>query len=165
MSDKINILVTGCGGDIGQSIGKILKNSNLVKSVFGTDLTMNHAGVFIYDACYILPRCDNENYLNSLKGIIEKNNINVLIPISEAEIRFFHENNITEEKLNVKIIIANKEALEVGLDKYKTSIFLKNSNLPFPITNLMSNKEEMPFPFIIKSRLGSGSKNVFWLRM
>ena len=161
MSDKINILVTGCGGDIGQSIGKILKNSNLVKSVFGTDLTMNHAGVFIYDACYILPRCDNENYLNSLKGIIEKNNINVLIPISEAEIRFFHENNITEEKLNVKIIIANKEALEVGLDKYKTSIFLKNSNLPFPITNLMSNKEEMPFPFIIKSRLGSGSKNVF----
>ena len=47
MSKKLNILVPSCGGDIGQSIGKILKDSGHV--IFGQDITKKTPSKFIYD--------------------------------------------------------------------------------------------------------------------
>lgn len=158
---KFNILVTGCGGDIGQSIGKILVESNLFKSVLGADINLNHAGIFIYSNCFILPRCDDKNYLDTLTHLIKENNIHILIPISEAEIRFFNTHGISEKELYVKIILANSQALSVGLDKFRTSHFLKDSNLPFPKTFLLSSQVSLQFPLIVKNRYGSGSKNIF----
>ena len=54
MKDKLKVLVTGCGGDIGQSIGKILKSKpELFTLVIGADLHQDHAGKFIFDKCYM----------------------------------------------------------------------------------------------------------------
>ena len=39
MNKALNILVTGCGGDIGQSIGKILSKSSYTKNLFGIDIS------------------------------------------------------------------------------------------------------------------------------
>ena len=39
MSKRLNILVTGCGGDIGQSIGKILLESKYTKNLYGIDIS------------------------------------------------------------------------------------------------------------------------------
>jgi carbamoyl-phosphate synthase large subunit len=161
MDKKLNVLVTGCGGDIGQSIGKILKEQDIFNAVLGADLTRNHAGIIIFDSCFILPRCDNATYLSSLQAVINNNAIDLLIPVSEAEVRFFYDNEITEAKLSVKIIIANREALAVGLDKLATSEFLKNNNLPYPKTGLISLTDKIKLPCIVKSRNGAGSKNVF----
>ena len=47
MNKRYNVLVTSCGGDIGQSIGKILKNLNCL--AFGWDISSNNASKFIYD--------------------------------------------------------------------------------------------------------------------
>ena len=78
---KYNILVTGCGGDIGQSVGKILKELQIVSKLIGTDINKAHAGIFIYDECFILPNCEDHDYLLSLKEIIRANNIDILIPL------------------------------------------------------------------------------------
>lgn len=161
MNKKLNVLVTGCGGDIGQSIGKILKECDLFDAVLGTDLNNDHAGIMIFDRCFILPRCDNKIYLSSLENIIGVNKIDLIIPVSEAEIRFFYEHNLTEEQLNVQIIIANRGALSIGLDKLTTSEFLKENNLPYPKTSLISNNHDVMLPCIVKSRNGSGSKKLF----
>lgn len=164
MNNKIIVLVTGCGGDIGQSIGKILKECDMFASVLGADLNMNHAGIIIFDNCFILPRCSDATYLDSLQLLLKFNKIDVLIPVSEAEIRFFYDNNVTESQLGVKIIIANREALGVGLDKLATSEFLKNNKLPYPETSLISTGNEIKLPCIVKSRSGAGSKNIFLAR-
>jgi len=160
MNRKLNILVTGCGGDIGQSIGKILKENDLFDRILGADLNMHHAGIMIFDKCFTLPRCNEGAYLGELKKMLKANEIDILIPVSEAEIRFFYHNDITEEQLSVKIIIANKEVLATGLDKLATSQFLKNNELPYPQTGLISADQNFVFPCIVKSRDGAGSKNV-----
>jgi carbamoyl-phosphate synthase large subunit len=161
MNKKLNVLVTGCGGDIGQSIGKILKECELFESIFGTDLNLNHAGIMIFDECFILPKCNSSIYLDSLKKLIKNYSIDLLIPVSEAEIRFFYEENISEDQLGTKLIIANRAALSIGLDKLRTSEFLKENNLVYPHTSLISNSLDIKLPCIIKSRNGSGSKNIF----
>ena len=48
MVKAFNILVTGCGGDIGQSIGKILLEAPFTRKLFGIDISDKNASQFIY---------------------------------------------------------------------------------------------------------------------
>lgn len=160
---KYNIVVTGCGGDIGQSIGKILKESQLFEKVIGTDVTDEHAGKFIFDQMIKLPLCSSQDYSNRLEKLIKEHNIDLLLPISEPELRMLTEQGIESNYLNTKLICANLRSREVGFDKLMTSDFLKQANLPFPETFVISTKSPKQLPLILKSRKGSGSKSIFIL--
>lgn len=160
---KYNILVTGCGGDIGQSIGKILKESPLFNKVIGSDLNDEHAGRFIYDQMVKLPLCSSEDYFDSLQDLIKELDIDFLLPISEPELRKFTEKKIDWVFHSAKLICANLKSREIGFDKLATSNFLKDSNLPFPESDVIGTMLDCKLPVILKSREGSGSKAIFIL--
>ena len=69
---KYNILVTGCGGDIGQSIGKILRENALFNKVIGSDINDEHAGKFIFDQIIKIPLCTSPDYFDSLQNLIKQ---------------------------------------------------------------------------------------------
>lgn len=162
---KFNILVTGCGGDIGQSIGKILLDSKIIDNLYGIDISDKTPAKFIFPNFMVgLPVC-HPSYLKSLKRLIKINKIDLLIPISEPELRFFSENKIFDRLGKSKIITCSDLALEIGFDKFKTIHFLENNNLPFPKTfkaNKIKNLDK--FPYVLKSSRGSGSKNVHLIK-
>src|SRR5688500_18799180 len=89
MSKAYNVLVTGCGGDIGQSIGKVLKGNPLIAKTFGCDLHSEHAGTFIFDTCFIVEKASSPQYLKGLQEIIETHKIDFLIPATEHELIVF----------------------------------------------------------------------------
>lgn len=161
MRPSYNILVTGCGGDIGQSIGKILKANKLFNKVIGCDLSDEHAGIFIFDKIIKVPRCTADNYVSTLQNIIASEQIDIWLPIAEPELRMMAENGITASFLGKPLICANQKALEVGFDKFRTAMFLKQSSLPFPETFLVEGLATPQLPVVMKSRSGSGSKLVF----
>ena len=162
MNKELNILVTGCGGDIGQSIGKILKQSRYTKNLYGIDISDKNPAQFIYPNFSIgLPFTDPQ-YVKSLEAFIETYEIDIVVPIAEPELRFFSSYDIKNRIGNAKLITASSLALEIGFDKYKTADFLKKQNLPFPKTVLAKDiKTITEFPIILKSRTGSGSKNIY----
>lgn len=155
-----NILVTAAGGDIGQSIGKILKE-NKDYSIVGCDISDENAGVFIFDNFEIVPMCSSINYLESLNAILDKYKIELIIPTSEAEIKFFMKEGYLEFYRNIPVVAPSQEILEIGFDKLATANFLKQQSLPYPITEIVSEMEEVSIPCIVKSRQGAGSKNIF----
>ncbi len=160
MKHKINILVTGCGGDIGQSVGKILNESSYINNLYGCDISDKNAAKFIYSNFFLGLRCSDDNYISNLEDLVKAKKIDIVIPISEPELRFFSKKNISKIG-NAEMIIASSEALKIGFDKMKTADFLKKEHLPFPITcdiSLIDIVEN--FPVIVKSRTGSGSSNV-----
>lgn len=161
MKTQYNILVTGCGGDIGQSIGKILKASFLFANVIGCDMTDEHASIFIYDKFIRIPCCNTPNYIASLEAIILQESIDIVLPISEPELRLLSKKKIESSFLNKVLICANLEAMEIGFDKYATAKFLEAALLPFPQTDLISKIVEPIFPLVLKSRSGAGSKSIF----
>ena len=59
------------------------------------------------------------------------------------------------------VVMANRKALEIGLDKLKTAEMLKECGLPFPWTVDAEAGEPLEFPCILKAREGSGSKAVY----
>lgn len=161
MKSKLNVLITGCGGDIGQSIGKILKSKpEIFNLVVGTDLHQEHAGKFIFDKCYSLPRCDNDGYQFKVLDIIEKNQIDIVIPISEPELRYMEKHQYQDDFFGRPVVMANQKSLQVGFDKKLTSDFLACHKLPFPDTSLILDYNKNEYPVLIKSRDGSGSKSI-----
>jgi carbamoyl-phosphate synthase large subunit len=161
MKTKFNILVTGCGGDIGQSIGKILKQSSYVNQFFGCDISDKNAGKFIFENFFVSERCTSPNYLSFVENVINEKNIDIVIPIAEPELRFYAEKGIVDKIGSAKLLTASLEAIEVGFDKLKTANFLEAENLPFPLTqNLSAVKQPEQFPVILKSKTGSGSSTV-----
>ncbi|WP_310559561.1 ATP-grasp domain-containing protein [Flavobacterium sp.] len=164
IKEKINVLVTGCGGDIGQSIGKILNEYNLINNLYGCDISDKNAAKFIYTNFFLGLPCKDSNYISNLEKIVEEKNIDFIIPVSEPELRFLSKENINKIG-NSELIMASSVALEVGFDKLKTADFLKKENLPFPITQTVANIDSVEkFPVIMKSRTGSGSSTVSIVR-
>ncbi len=157
---QYNILVTGCGGDIGQSIGKILSSNQICRSIVGCDIHLNHPGKFIYDSVDILPKCSDKNYKNELRRLIEKYKINLVIPASEQELRLFTIDPSFEEEF--PILAVNRKSREVGFDKYKTFEFLKIHDLPYPETYLENQigSNKLKYPCIMKGRTGAGGSDL-----
>lgn len=158
----LNILVTGCGGDIGQSLGKILIKSPFTKNLFGIDISDKNAAQFIYPHFSIGLRLTDSQFLNKLEAFIINHEIDVVIPIAEPELRYFSEQKILDKIGKAKMITASSLALEVGFDKFRTAEFLKTEGFPFPKTYLAKDIQDIDaFPVILKSRTGSGSKNIY----
>jgi len=162
---KINVLISGCGGDLGASIARICKENEIFAKVVGCNNNDRHFSKYIVDSFYLVNNFGTEEYRNQIKNIIEKEKIDLVVPVSELEIRLI----AADERLNnfgeVPYLSANNKSLEIGLDKLKTVNFLKEIGVPYPETYLFSEMHnELSYPFIIKSRNGYGSKAVFLIK-
>ena len=154
------ILVTGCGGDIGMGIGRILKMSEVCERVIGCDVHKDHPGIFIFDECEVVQGADSENFLETISETIIRHSVDLIIPTSEPELRFLYNKNLLSLIANVPVLVPNEKAMTVGLDKLKTADFLKSINLPYPWTKVVKEGIPAELPCIIKSRYGSGSRDV-----
>lgn len=159
MKKKINILVTGCGGDFGMNIGRILKMTDAADRLIGVDMLTHHAGSMVFDKCKVVKRADHQNYFQNLGKIVKKYSIQLIIPTPEAEIRAFFNKNYLDEFEGVPLILPNKKAIEAGLDKLETVKFLKENKLVYPWTRSVK-EDPKELPCIIKPRFDQGSKNV-----
>jgi carbamoyl-phosphate synthase large subunit len=160
MKKTYNILVTGCGGDISQSMGKILRQYPRADRVIGCDIHNDHAGHFIFHECFLVERASSPNYLTVLKKLIIDQQVDIVVPATEYELEFL----VTNPDANLgdcKVIRPNDFAIQTGLDKYVTAKFLEKSGLPFPRTELLENLQQVDLPCIVKSRRGSGSKSLY----
>lgn len=154
-----NILITGVGGDIGQSIIKCLKAVNRHTWLIGCDIDKYAAGQVMVHKFYIAPPVKNKDaYCRFIEKIIGKENIDYIFPSTEAEIEFFNDSRPRWDK-KAKIFINSQNVLDCFLDKYKTIRFLQDNKVLCPKTYLLKNyKKGLVFPCIIKQRKGSGGK-------
>ncbi|BEU86836.1 ATP-grasp domain-containing protein [Selenomonas sp. TAMA-11512] len=152
------VLVTGCGGDIGLAIGRILQESKVADSVIGCDIQEDHAGHVFFDRCYIAERATSPNYIDVLLQLVEEEQIDLIIPSSEPELRTLYANDFFGRR--ELFLTANRKAMEIGFDKYRTAEFLREHGLPHPWTQIAAHGMPQEFPCILKSRTGCGSKAV-----
>lgn len=155
-----NILITGCGGDIGLTLGDIAKTENAAAGVFGCDMTTGHPGASVFDACDIVPRADDAGYLDALERIADRRRIDAIVPMSEAEIARLAQDGSLEKFRGRDVIAANPKAVETGLDKFNTYRMLIDAGLTAPWTILVGEGDPKAFPCIVKPRRGQGGKGL-----
>ena len=166
--------VTGTGSLIGQSIIKSIINSSVSDKVdvIGFDYFQNTIGSFWTSKNYILPDILNnsvreEEWLEAIVDIIKKNSIELIFIGVDFELEIFskHKTKI-EIETGAKIIVSNIKSIQIANDKLLTYQFLKNNNLNYPETDLLSiiNIEDIKYPKIIKPRIGYRSRDVHLLK-
>jgi carbamoyl-phosphate synthase large subunit len=156
-----NVLITAIGGDIAQGIAAILRQSFPDWRLTGMDVHSRHAGSLFVDQFHEAPRASDPAYEDALKGIVSRDAIDLVIPMSEAELQLLSSRGYGEVGA-ARLLMANPLAIEVGADKLRTVQFLESIGVPAPWTELAGNfLPQKHLPCIFKPRRGAGSKAVF----
>ena len=111
------------------------------------------------DAFYKVPVASDKDYLPAVESIIEKESIEIVLPISEPELAVLAQE---QNQFNgVAWLTCGKEVIATGLDKLVTAGRLASLGLPVPWTYPVAAGFPSEYPCILKSRSGSGSRAVF----
>lgn len=153
-----NVLVPGASAPAGINTIKSLKLANFKGKVLSTDSNALSAGFYLSDYSEVIPEVDSNDYLEVLFKIIDKYDINVLMPSSGHDIFPFSENKEKLKRNGVIAVVSERDVLEICRDKILTFEHLnKKFNLPFTTDNKNNISE---FPIIAKPRYGKGSRDI-----
>lgn len=155
---ELNILITGAAGDIARSISRILESKG-VTNLYGIDLNGDFPSSLYYKKFEISYRVDESEYINFIERFISDNSIDLIVPTSEAEIRYFNEKRINQI-CNATLIMASNNIMDVGFDKLKTMDYLEQLGIDTPWTIDAGKGAPNEYPCIYKSKSSSGSKEV-----
>lgn len=145
---KINVLIFPAGEINSIELHNALSSCVNI-NLFGASSIDRH-GEFIFKN-YIsgVPLISDKNFLDEFNKIIRKNNIDVIFPTHDTVAEFFSQN---QDKIQAKIIVANKKTSKICRDKKKTFELFKHESFCPKIYNKISR-----YPVFIKPRTGQGS--------
>ena len=155
----MNVLISGVASDIGFGAGRIMRNWGWTGRLYGIDIQSEHPGEFIFDQQSVAPRADDASFLNWLAHYIERHNIGLFIPTSEAEIAVLSANGL-QAIAGARILMANRQAIRVSLDKWACMSFLADRGLRVPQNGIVGEVQPFNYPVIVKPRAGQGSKQI-----
>ncbi|MBS4538823.1 ATP-grasp domain-containing protein [Clostridium sp. D2Q-11] len=159
----MNILLTSAGRRT-KLIEYFLAEFKGLGKVIVTDCDPLAPALYIADKGYIVPRIDDESYLDALKKIIKKEGIGAVLSLIDPELSLLSQWKSELEKLDVKVIVSDKEAVLTCFDKFRMFEFLKKCGLKCAETyiDIESFKADyrlnkIKFPVFVKPRKGSAS--------
>jgi len=154
------VLITGCRFEIGQGLCRILKMTGTANVVIGSDFTADHAGVMIFDHFEQTTHPNDPGYFNSIRQVVRKHDVDLIIPMSEAEILLFANKGYCTSFEGIPVLTANEEAILIGQDKLATVEFLAEQGFLYPWTTVVGSNDPREIPCIIKPRQGNEGEDV-----
>ena len=133
-----NILITGIGGDLGQSISRVISDEFQEINIYGSDLNNLNSGNLFCDEIYFLPFASDSNYISNLVDLMNKLKIDLLIPSTEQE-QSKILTNLKNNKLQNFDVLGCFEIYSIGRDKLVTIEWLSDKGIQVPYTKLISN--------------------------
>jgi len=170
--EKINILVLGVGGNVGQGIITALKISEIPCKIIGACISADSLGLYMCDSSYISPYANDKYFIDWVIDLCNKENVLMIFSGVEEVIYILKLNlEILQAQTSALFISSSLEKLNIGNDKYNTVEWLKNNGLNYP---QYANSEEIDsvkalvarcgFPLIGKPNKGKGSSGIIILK-
>ena len=131
--------------------------------IVAADMSQLAAGLYSGDISYLVPAASSSDYLDRLSEIFEKEKIDYYFPGTDVELKFCAKNKLyIEQSFGVDVVISPLDAIEVSDDKYKTYQFLRENDMPYPLTQLGRDVDfsKVEYPVIVKPRVGCRSIGV-----
>jgi carbamoyl-phosphate synthase large subunit len=173
MDDVISIIITGGGAPgIAGTIYSIRNNPDQIKfRIITTDIKDDVVGKYMSDAFYVVPSPEfQEDYFNILKGIIEKENVKVILPQTTRELFFFAKYKNEFLKMGTKVIVSDYKAIEEANDKFLLLEKAKKVGVPYPQYYLTRSEDEfikainnLGYPkrkVVVKPRVSNGMRGL-----
>lgn len=155
MNKKTNILVFPCGAESAMEIHLALKDVMNIRLV-GASKRVDHGRMVFKNYYGDFPNIQDEDFLTSLNGLIEKEEIDLILPTHDSVLVYMAKN---QDLIHTKVAVPGLWQAETCRSKKKLySLF---SNYPFN-PRVFAKKEDIPaFPIYAKLDEGQGSKGAF----
>ena len=167
MSKKINVLVDGAGGDVGQGVLKSLLDSQLNIKLYASCISTSSSWLYKIQNSFIFPFVSDESFIDFLINFLNKHQIDVYFPTVDSSLLKISTYKIEiETRTNAKVFIADFEKIQICDDKFLTYKFLIENGFTAPQTISMDSNDienfllENNFPYILKTKSGNGAKNI-----
>jgi carbamoyl-phosphate synthase large subunit len=152
------VLVPGAAAPAAINAIKSLKMATFKGKIVATDSSHLSAGFFMADFAEEIPEAENDSFVYRLFEIIERHNVEVLLPTSGFDIYPYSENRKKLAEIGAQAVVSDRGSLEICRDKMLTFDTLSNS-FEYPFTTMQPDRIRA-FPIIAKPRFGKGSRNV-----
>lgn len=158
MMDVQNVLIPGGGGAAGIGAIKSLKMCKHQGKIVASDSNLLSAGFYLADKGYVVPPANSPSFFREAMKLLEKEEIEVILPTSGYDILPYSKNKKILEKKNIIPVVSDYAILEHCLNKMKFyEVLQKRFDLPYTTTN---PAEINAYPCVVKPIFGKGSKNI-----
>lgn len=164
----MNLLVTSAGRRV--KIIEYLKKAlrKIDGKVIAVDCDHRAPALYFADEFEIVPRINDENYIQILIEICNKYDIKGIISLIDPELEILAKNEQIFDEKEIKLILSPLKMVQICFDKQETFNYLQKLSIPAvptfdnmnDVMKLIKNKE-FEFPFVVKPRKGSASQGLF----
>lgn len=159
----MNILVTAIGSFSATCVIEKLKQSG--HHVLGCDIYPKeyHYESFLCEKFYQVPKAVEElSFLNSILDICKKEEIEIIIPLTDVEIDTLNKNREIFKINNINLAIQSSYTLEFARNKFNLFKFIEKNPIIPVVRSLSGPLENLPFPypFIAKPKNGRSSEGL-----
>ena len=134
MSDKVNILVLGVGGNVSQGILKALAISSLPCRVVGACISPTAFGLFTVDRALVSPFAANPRFVPWLLDVCKKEHIDAILSGVEPVLNVLASNaSLIRKETSANPIVSAPDKLAIADDKLKTCEWLRDRGFHYPL--------------------------------
>ena len=162
------ILITSVGSLVGWTLLAALQPIRSRLTVIGCNTLYASPTLFDCDRLHLVPKSSDVNaYRQALRGIIHREQPDLVIPGRDAELGVLAELARTPELRTTRVLVPPVGLVPVFNDKLETARFAARHGLPFAhtayeTTDIKALAEVHGFPLVIKPRCGGhASKTVY----
>lgn len=156
-----NILITSAGRRVSlvkAFQAELKKHLSDNSAVFCTDVKPElSAACNVSDKYYRVPPATNDNYIDSLLDISLANNVKVIVPTIDTELKILAQNKNRFLENGIICLCPDLDFVNICRDKRLTNEFFITRNIEVPQEYTRDNYR---FPLFIKPFDGSSSKNI-----
>ncbi len=153
------ILVSGASGIVGYGILKSLREIKDIKLI-GTTICEDSIAPVFSDIVEIVPKTCEDNYIESLIKIIQKYNVDMIIPSIEADMFKWNDERKIIKETGCISLLNNSNLINLCKDKWLFYQELSKHNKNYVIPTYMSVPDNIKYPVILKPRRGYASQGM-----
>ena len=162
---NFNILFSCAGRRVSllQSFRKATKSLKLQSQLIGTDITNLSPALQICDQKFIVKPISHPGYIKQLLTIVEDNNIKLLVPTIDTELKLLAQNKKKFAALGCHVLVSSEEVIDICMDKRETYRFLIKHGFESPVTMTAGaalSKNLLDWPYVLKPYDGSAGKDI-----
>lgn len=164
--DNLNILILSCGtrNKIVQYFKKELDGKGLVMA---TDCSELAPALYEADKHFIVPRIDDDNYLDVILSICKENEIKAILSLIDPELSLISKHKDKFLDIGTIPIVSDHEIVELCFDKYEMYKYLIQNDIP-TVRSYIDKHDfyravdngEIKYPVFVKPIKGSASINI-----
>jgi len=169
MMRDITVLVTASGAPGAPGIIKSLRlNGERKIRIVTTDMNPESYGLFVAERGYVVPPGASTEYIPRMLEIAEKEEVDVLLPLSTYELMPLSKNKAKFERVGTKVMVSDPKPLEIAINKGKLYEFLRKKEIPTPdaiMVNSLAEFERAVFklgypdvPVCVKPQISKGGR-------